>query len=125
MSDLAPKGGASDFSWKNLSLDRKLAMPRGFMPRDLGVDKKFAPNGVASRPRFPINNPHPKGTGRVGSDRRGLYTGSNAHEPEADAAIETALKGWASRPRFPIKNPTSRRNKSHFFCKSSRKSRPP
>jgi hypothetical protein len=37
--------------------------------------------------------PRPKGTGYVGSDRYGLYAGSNTLEPKADAAIETALKG--------------------------------
>jgi hypothetical protein len=42
--------------------------------------------------------PRPKGTGYVGSDRHGLYAGSNTLEPKADAAIETALKGGVLDP---------------------------
>jgi hypothetical protein len=33
----ALKGGVSDFSLKNLSLDRKLSIPRGFIPRNIYV----------------------------------------------------------------------------------------
>ncbi|MDR0375815.1 MAG: hypothetical protein LBH85_08860, partial [Treponema sp.] len=36
--------------------------------------------------------------GYVGSDRYGLYAGSNTLEPKADAAIETALKGGVLDP---------------------------
>jgi DNA-binding Lrp family transcriptional regulator len=42
--------------------------------------------------------PRPKGTGYVGSDRYRLYAGSNTHEPTADTNIETALKGEVLDP---------------------------
>ena len=58
----ALKGGVSDFSSKNLSLDRKLSILRGFIPRNLGIGKNFAlklPRRKAGswvlHPRFPIN----------------------------------------------------------------------
>jgi hypothetical protein len=50
MNYLALKGEVSDFSSKNLSLDRKLrtrgpTILRGFIPRNLCIDKKFALKG--------------------------------------------------------------------------------
>jgi hypothetical protein len=60
----ALKGGVSDFSLKNLLLDRKLrtfgprtkgqTKPRGFIPRHLCIDKKFALKLGVLHPRFPI-----------------------------------------------------------------------
>jgi hypothetical protein len=55
----AMKGGVSDFSLKNLSLDRKLrafgpTILRGFIPRHLCIDKKFALTGGVLHPHFPI-----------------------------------------------------------------------
>jgi hypothetical protein len=44
----ALKGGVS-------SLDRKLLILRGFIPRQLGGDKKFALKGGVLHPRIPIN----------------------------------------------------------------------
>jgi hypothetical protein len=55
MNYLALKGEVSDFSSKNLSLDRKLSILRGFIPRNLCVGKKFALKGGVLHPRFPIN----------------------------------------------------------------------
>jgi hypothetical protein len=54
MNYFALKGEVSDFSSKNLSLDRKLSILRGFIPRNLGVDKKFALKGGVLHPHFPI-----------------------------------------------------------------------
>ena len=51
----ALKGGVSDFSLKNLSLDRKLSILRGFIPRNLCIGKKFALKGGVLHPRVPIN----------------------------------------------------------------------
>jgi hypothetical protein len=42
MNYFAPKGEATDFSLKNLSLDRKLSILRGFMPHHLCGSKRFA-----------------------------------------------------------------------------------
>jgi hypothetical protein len=51
MNYLALKGEVSDFSLKNLSLDRKLSILRGFIPRNLCIDKKFA----LKLPREPVS----------------------------------------------------------------------
>jgi RND family efflux transporter MFP subunit len=52
MDYLALKGDVSDFSSKNLSLNWKLSILRGFIPLNLCIDKKFAlklPRELASR----------------------------------------------------------------------------
>jgi glycosyltransferase involved in cell wall biosynthesis len=41
---------------EGMNLDRKLSILRGFIPRQLCVDKKFALKGGALHPGFPINN---------------------------------------------------------------------
>jgi hypothetical protein len=63
MNYLALQGEVSDFSLKNLSLDRKLSILRGFIPRNLCDGKKIAlklPRRKAGswvlHPRFPINS---------------------------------------------------------------------
>jgi hypothetical protein len=55
MNYLALEGEVSDFSSKNLSLDRKLSILRGFIPRNLCIGKKFSLKGGVLHPRFPIN----------------------------------------------------------------------
>jgi hypothetical protein len=51
MNYLALKGEVSDFSLKNLSLDKKLSILRGFIPRNLCGGKKFA----LKLPREPVS----------------------------------------------------------------------
>jgi hypothetical protein len=51
--------------------------------------------------------PRPKETGYIGSDRYGFYAGSNTHKPTADTNIETALKlarGNVQRALDPLAN---------------------
>jgi phosphoribosylanthranilate isomerase len=50
----ALKGGVSDFSLKNLSLDRKLSIPRGFIPRNIRGLLNYALKGGVLHPRIPI-----------------------------------------------------------------------
>ncbi|MDR1446333.1 MAG: hypothetical protein LBI90_05490 [Treponema sp.] len=74
--------------------------------RKIGTVKKLkiAPAKTSSAgetkiaPARPNQQPRPKGTGYVGSDRYGLYAGSNTHEPTADTSIKTALKGGVLDP---------------------------
>jgi hypothetical protein len=51
MNYLALKGEVSDFSLKNLSLDRRLSILRGFIPRNLCGGKKIA----LKLPRDPVS----------------------------------------------------------------------
>jgi hypothetical protein len=50
----ALKGGASDFSLKNLSLERKLLIVCGFIPCQLRQDSNFALKGGVLHPHIPI-----------------------------------------------------------------------
>jgi hypothetical protein len=50
MNYLALKGEVSDFSKKNLSLDRKLSILRGFIPRNLCSGKRIRPKGRGITP---------------------------------------------------------------------------